>query len=220
MARTATYLDDIAKKNADVQAAGGRGFFWADEAVAKQAVNSPQTGIEIVDLYEDVIKQLPGNKVIVSSVPRYTTKEIAEGIKNANNIGTGLTSIIRGRQGANPAEKAVTWFYRNLLLFPKAISQLAKTVLSIPTHLRNFFSAGAFAGANGILFEGLTNPGLLKRAFSEGIDVSALLKLGPGNAKSQAAYRELLELGVVNSQVQIGDLINLLRDAGGGANIA
>ena len=155
VARTATYLDDIAKKNADVQAAGGRGFFWADEAVAKQAVNSPQTGIEIVDLYEDVIKQLPGNKVIVSSVPRYTTKEIAEGIKNANNIGTGLTSIIRGRQGANPAEKAVTWFYRNLLLFPKAISQLAKTVLSIPTHLRNFFSAGAFAGANGILFEGI-----------------------------------------------------------------
>lgn len=220
VARTATYLDDIAKKNADVQAAGGRGFFWADETVAKQAVNSPQTGIEIVDLYEDVIKQLPGNKVIVSSVPRYTTKEIAEGIKNANNIGTGLTSIIRGRQGANPAEKAVTWFYRNLLLFPKAISQLAKTVLSIPTHLRNFFSAGAFAGANGILFEGLTNPGLLKRAFSEGIDVSALLKLGPGNAKAQAAYRELLELGVVNSQVQIGDLINLLRDAGGGANIA
>ena len=220
VARTATYLDDVAKKNAEVQAAGGRGFFWADETIAKQAVNSPQTGIEIVDIYDDVIKQLPGNKVIVSSVPRYTTKEIAEGIKNANNIGTGLTSIIRGRQGANPAEKAVTWFYRNLLLFPKAISQLAKTVLSIPTHLRNFFSAGAFAGANGILFEGLTNPKLLAKAFSEGIDTSALLKLGPGSAKAQAAYRELLELGVVNSQVQIGDLINLLRDAGGGANIA
>ena len=79
---------------------------------------------------------------------------------------------------------------------------------------------GAFAGANGILFEGLTNPKLLAKAFSEGIDTSALLKLGPGSAKAQAAYRELLELGVVNSQVQIGDLINLLRDAGGGANIA
>ena len=67
-------------------------------------------------------------------------------IKNANDIGAGLTSVIRGREGANPAEKAVTWFYRNLLLFPKGVSQLAKTVLSIPTHLRNFFSAGAFAG--------------------------------------------------------------------------
>ena len=35
------------------------------------------------------------------------------------------------------------------------------------------------AGANGILFEGLTNPGLLARAFREGVDTSALLKLGP-----------------------------------------
>ena len=50
--------------------------------------------------------------------------------------------------------------------------------------------------------------------------MSALLKLGPGSPKAQAAYRELLELGVVNSQVQIGDLVNLLRDASGGANIA
>ena len=116
-------------------------------------------------------------------------------------------------------EKAVTWFYRNLLLFPKGISQLAKTVLSIPTHLRNFFSAGAFAGANGILFEGLTNPGLLARAFREGVDTSALLKLGPNSAEAQAAYRELLELGVVNSQVQIGDLVNLLKDATGNPGV-
>ena len=152
---------------------------------------------------------------------KYTTKEIADGIKNLNGVASGLTAFaIRGREGANPAEQAVSWFYRNLMLFPKAISQLAKTVLSIPTHLRNFFSAGAFAGANGVLFEGLTNPKLLAKAFSDGIDISALLKLGPGSAKAQAAYRELLELGVVNSQVQIGDLINLLKDAGGGSNVA
>ena len=103
----------------------------------------------------------------------------------------------------------------NLLLFPKGISQLAKTVLSIPTHLRNFFSAGAFASANGILFEGITNPNLLRKAFAEGIDTSGLLKLGPNSAQAQEAYRELLELGVVNSQVQIGDLVNLLKDATG-----
>ena len=151
---------------------------------------------------------------------KFTTKEIADGIANINDVGASLTSMVRGREGAKGAEKAAMWFYRNLLLFPKGVSQLAKTVLSIPTHLRNFFSAGAFAGANGVLFEGLTNPGLLKRAFAEGIDVSALLKLGPGSPKAQAAYRELLELGVVNSQVQIGDLVNMLRDASGCANIA
>jgi hypothetical protein len=219
VARTATYFDDVATQNARVQQGGGRGFFWETEELAKQAVNSPKTGIEIVKL-DDIIQKLPGGNAIVSPLSgKFTTKEIADGIKNANEIGGGLTAAIRGREGANPAEQAATWFYRNLLLFPKGISQLAKTVLSIPTHLRNFFSAGAFAAANGIFFDGLANPGLLKNAFSKGIDLSGLLKLGPGSAEAQAAYRELLELGVVNSQVQIGDLINLLKDATGNPGV-
>ena len=219
VARTATYFDDVAAQNRKVQNEGGRGFFWDSEDLAKQAVNSPTTGIEIVKI-DDVLQKLPGGGTLVSPLSgKYTTKEIADGIKNINDIGASLTSVIRGREGANPAEKAATWFYRNLLLFPKGISQLAKTVLSIPTHLRNFFSAGAFASANGILFEGLTNPGLLAKAFAEGVDTSALLKLGPNSPQAQAAYQELLELGVVNSQVQIGDLINLLRDATGNPGV-
>ena len=212
VARTASYFDDISLQNRQVQEAGGRGFFWETEDLAKQAVNSPNTGIEIVSI-DTVTQKLPGGNTLVSPLAgKFTTKEIADGIKNINDIGAGLTQVIRGREGANPAEKAATWFYRNLLLFPKGVSQLAKTVLSIPTHLRNFFSAGAFASANGILFEGLTNPTLLRKAFGEGINVSGLLKLGPNSPQAQQAYRELLELGVVNSQVQIGDLINLLRD--------
>jgi len=219
VARTATYLDDIAEQNRKVQQEGGRGFFWDTEDIAKEAVQSPTTGIQIVPI-DSVVQKLPGGNSIANPLSgKFTTKEIADGIKNANDIGAGLTSVIRGREGANPAEKAVTWFYRNLLLFPKGVSQLAKTVLSIPTHLRNFFSAGAFAGANGILFEGITNPGLLARAFREGVDTSALLKLGPNSAEAQAAYRELLELGVVNSQVQIGDLVNLLKDATGNPGV-
>jgi len=219
VARTATYFDDVAAQNRQVQESGGRGFFWESEDLAKQAVNSPTTGIEIVSL-DDVIQKLPGGNTLVSPLSgKYTTKEIAEGIENINDVGASLTGLIRGREGAKGTEKAVTWFYRNLLLFPKGISQLAKTVLSIPTHLRNFFSAGAFASANGIFIEGLTNPGLLKKAFAEGIDISGLLKLGPNSAEAQAAYRELLELGVTNSQVQIGDLINLLKDATGNPGV-
>ena len=220
VARTANYFDDISIKNDQIQKEGGRGFFWKSEAEAKQAVNSPKTNIEIVKV-DDVIEKLPGAGAILNPLKgTYTTKEIADGIKNINGIASGLQAFVRGREGANPAEKAVSWFYRNALLFPKAISQLAKTVLSIPTHLRNFFSAGAFASANGILFEGLTNPKLLAKAFSDGIDISGLLKLGPNSPRAQAAYQELVELGVVNSQVQIGDLINLLKDTAGGESIA
>ena len=219
VARTASYFDDISLQNRQVQEAGGRGFFWETEDLAKQAVNSPTTGIEIVSI-DTVTQKLPGGSTLVSPLAgKFTTKEIADGIKNINDIGAGLTQVIRGREGANPAEKAATWFYRNLLLFPKGVSQLAKTVLSIPTHLRNFFSAGAFASANVILFEGLTNPTLLRKAFGEGINVSGLLKLGPNSPQAQQAYRELLELGVVNSQVQIGDLINLLKDVTGNPGV-
>ena len=215
VARTATYLDDLNQQNLKVQQGGGRGFFWDSEDLAKQAVQSPTTGIEIVSL-DSVIQKLPGGSTLSNPLSgKYTTKEIADGIANINDVGASLTGIVRGREGAKGAEKAAMWFYRNLLLFPKGISQLAKTVLSIPTHLRNFFSAGAFAAANGVLFEGITNPNLLRKAFAEGIDTSGLLKLGPNSAEAQAAYRELLELGVVNSQVQIGDLVSLLKDVTG-----
>ena len=210
-ARLATWMDDVALKNDQVQSAGGRGFFWATEDLAKAAVNSPQTGIQIVKM-DDVIREIPGATKLVNPLAgKYTTREIAEGIKRANEIPSSWMKWVRG-EDQEGALKAASMAYRTLLIFPKAVSQISKTVLSIPTHLRNFFSAGAFAGANGILFEGLINPKLLGNAFKEGIDISSLMRLSPSHPKAQAAYRELLELGVVNSQVQIGDLKNLLRD--------
>ncbi len=76
-------------------------------------------------------------------------------------------------------------------------------------------SAGAVASANGVLFEGFLDPKLLGQSFRKGWNIS-----GVGNIKAtrfddpgfEKAYRELLELGIVNSQTQIGDLKNLLRD--------
>jgi hypothetical protein len=47
--------------------------------------------------------------------------------------------------------------YKMMILLPKAASQIAKTILSPVTHVRNFISAGAFAGANGIFFPSYGN---------------------------------------------------------------
>ena len=47
--------------------------------------------------------------------------------------------------------KLATKIYQNFILYPKATSQMAKTILSPFTHGRNFISAGAFAMANGII---------------------------------------------------------------------
>ena len=94
--------------------------------------------------------------------------------------------------------------YNNLVLYPKGMSQMAKTILAPFTHVRNFISAAAFAGANGILPFG--NTADVKSAWR------ALQVLGPGTRKSNQFYQELLDLGVVNSQVQLGDLRRLLED--------
>ena len=81
---------------------------------------------------------------------------------------------------------------------------MAKTILAPFTHVRNFISAAAFAGANGILPFG--NTADVKAAWN------ALQVAGPGTRKSNQFYQELLDLGVVNSQVQLGDLRRLLED--------
>ena len=133
-ARTASYFDDIAKKNDAAQAAGQRGFFWKTPEEARAAVNSPQTGIKIVAM-DQIVDQLPGagrqGAVYNPIANKFTTEEIAESMKNINGIASGFTAFARGRDKAGPGEKIVSYLYRSLLLLPKAVSQLAKTVLSL-----------------------------------------------------------------------------------------
>ena len=107
--------------------------------------------------------------------------------------------------------KESTWLpytlYKNAILYPKAGAQLAKTVLGPVTHARNFLSAMAFAGANGVL---LNNEfGALKKAWNSSMGPAFG---GKATTESKAFYRKLLDLGVVNSNVSQGDLNRLLSD--------
>ena len=206
IARTKGYLGEIAAKNDAAIKAGQRGFFWGSEAEAKAATNRVADVVPLNPIMSRMTKE--GN-LTNPLADMWTTKEIAAGIQNMNNMQTGFTAFVRGREGATTAENVASWMYRSLLLLPKGLSQIAKTVLSIPTHIRNFLSAGAFAGANGILFE---NPKVVAQAFRDGINISGLLNVGVKDPAFEKLYRELVELGVVNQQVQIGDLKNLLRD--------
>jgi len=99
--------------------------------------------------------------------------------------------------------------YEGLVLYPKAVSQMAKTVLSPITHVRNFVSAGAFATANGII----PTPSAMKTAYQ------ALQAPIYGARKQNDLYRELLELGVVNTNVRLGDLTKLLEDVNFGSTM-
>ena len=225
MARSSAMLKQMVDQNDIIQAQGGKGSFWNSREEARAATNSV---VEIVKIGEkDKLKDLAtfkAGEIANPLIGKFTTKPIAQALENANNLTEGyFTAAVRGKEGASAAEKGASFLYRNLLLFPKGVSQLAKTVFSIPTHLRNIISAGAFASANGILFQGLRNPKMLGDAFRKGWQIS-----GVGNLKNtrfkdvdfENAYRELLELGVVNSQVQIGDLRALMRDVNFGDKIA
>jgi len=108
------------------------------------------------------------------------------------------TSFVKGDRGT------VGRLYDSLVLYPKAASQIAKTILSPVTHLRNFVSAGAFAAANGII--PMADPAAIKQAYQ------ALQTGLKGTRQQNDFYQELLELGVVNSNVRQGDIMKLLED--------
>ena len=115
------------------------------------------------------------------------------------------TSFVKGDRGT------VGRLYDSLVLYPKAASQIAKTILSPVTHLRNFVSAGAFAAANGII--PMADPAAIKQAYQ------ALQTGLKGTRQQNDLYQELLELGVVNSNVRQGDLMKLLEDVNFGATM-
>ena len=211
MARMNKMLEEISETNLQIQKEGGKGAFWATPEKAREATNGVVDIIDATPLMGKLTKFGDTSLVNPLAETPFTTKAFAEGISTANYISdTWLTGFVRGRGDASATEKGASWLYRNLLLFPKGLSQLAKTVLSIPTHIRNFMSAGAFAGANGILF---TNPKLLAKSFKDGLKISGMISpTGIRPKEMEKLYREFLELGIVNSQVQIGDMKNLFRD--------
>ena len=120
----------------------------------------------------------------------------------------GMADALK-QTGMEVAEKGmVGQLYHSLLLYPKATSQIAKTILSPVTHMRNFISAGAFATANGIV--PFADKEAIKMAYQ------ALQTPLKGTRIQNELYDELLELGVVNTNVRLGDVTRLMQDVGFG----
>ena len=192
--------DEIAKANVKADTPfGQRGFFHPTPLAAKSAFgNEP----EIVKM-DDYVKEYFKDGVLVNRLSNtYTTREIAESFTNVSKI----QDFMRGETGG-PIGKTFSWGWRNLLLTPKAGAQYAKTILSVPTHIRNFLSSSAFSFANGTMF---TNPRVFKQAMDNAF--GSVQVGGPRKELSQEKYREYLELGIVNTNVRLGDLRNLMKD--------
>ena len=112
--------------------------------------------------------------------------------------------------------------YKYMILGPKAVSQVAKTILSPITHVRNFVSASAFALANGAVLPNLTDlqtlaPKFLggKGVLGEAYDLTGKRILGTMNKVENEAYKRLRRLGIVDTQVQVGEERRLFKDVVG-----
>jgi hypothetical protein len=110
--------------------------------------------------------------------------------------------------------------YKMMILLPKAVSQVAKTILSPITHVRNFISAGAFAGANGIFAPGYGNISALapqmfggKGMFSQAYGTSFKGTFGKeASAPYQLLRKRMQRVDVLGSSVVGRDMDALVRD--------
>jgi len=110
---------------------GQRGFFHSSPLAAKRAFG-PEADVVLID---DYVKEYFKEGVLVNRLAgSYTTREIAESFTNTSKI----QDFLRGDTGG-PLGKTFSAAYRNLILTPKAGAQYAKTILSIPTHIKKLF---------------------------------------------------------------------------------
>ena len=196
------FYDDLIKKNDEVAEAWrnaadkqtvSQPMFARSEAEARAFFGDDYRRIQPIDPAQTLnvnIQAGSSNPFGDIAKPFFARSGIADAMEK-----TSLTTQSSGILGR---------IYESLVLYPKATSQIAKTILSPVTHLRNFVSAGAFAAANGIL--PAADLGAIKQAYQ------ALQTPLKGTRQQNELYQELLELGVVNSNVRLGDLSRLLRD--------
>jgi len=189
IARRNTFFDNLIKKSDELEAAGKEPMFARSYDDAMKFFGDDFKKIEVID---------PSGKL---SISKGATNPFADA-QNPLYARPGVADALKQTSMATENNKFLAQMYESLVLYPKATSQIAKTILSPVTHMRNFVSAGAFATANGIIPDGQA----IKQAYQ------ALQTPLKGTRQQNELYERLLELGVVNSNVRLGDLARLMED--------
>jgi len=209
LTRRNMFYRDLLKKNDEVSELFRSGqsntkpFLARSEDEARELFGTDYQMVEVID---------PAKRLTVDA-----GKGVKKEVLDKGNVAMGATnpfseSQFFARPGVAKALKdtglqqqdpgMLGQLYQSLVLYPKGLSQVAKTILSPVTHMRNFVSASFFATANGII----PDQAAIKQAYQ------ALQTPLKGTRQQNDLYEELLELGVVNSNVRLGDLTRLLED--------
>ena len=186
--RRNVFFNDLIKKSDELKTAGKLPMF---------AKNQDEARLLFGDDYKQI--RIDEAKTLSVSAKTGATNPLNE-LYAPSGIADALEKTSLTLDGAGTLGR----LYESLVLYPKATSQIAKTILSPVTHMRNFVSAGAFAAANGIL--PFADKAAIKQAYQ------ALQTPLKGTRQQNELYQELLELGVVNSNVRLGDLTRLMED--------
>ena len=110
-----------------------------------------------------------------------------------------------------------TNIYRYGIAIPKGVAQVAKTVLSPFTHMRNFTSAVAFSLGTGNLFK---NPKFVLDSFKQSFNtIQPQLLIQKSTRRTRLSIRFMLEEGVVNSSSTFQDVQGLLKDIAKGGDV-
>jgi len=209
LTRRNMFYRDLLNKNDEVAEAFSSGksnvkpFLAKSEDEARELFGTDFVPVEVID---------PAKRLTIDA-----GKGVKKEVLDKGNVAMGATNPFSeqsffARPGVAKALKdtglqqqdpgMLGQLYQSLVLYPKGLSQVAKTILSPVTHMRNFVSASFFATANGIIPDGEA----IKQAYQ------ALQTPLKGTRMQNELYEELLELGVVNSNVRLGDLTRLLED--------
>jgi len=133
---------------------------------------------------------------------RFTTTEYDDALKFTENL---LMD--------NVAKNIV---YQHLILIPKGLTQISKTILGPYAHTRNFLTSSLFASGTGNLTK---NPLTTIRNFRKAWNTIQPQLLYRNTPKDQRLYKFLLDENVVSSSMNASEIAGMLDDMGKGGDI-
>lgn len=181
---------------------GGRGIFHSsyDKANAaynfkKEIITDPK-GLKLTTRLSDEVYTSPLDGL-------FTTKEWAEAIKQGDEIlNSGLAKVAA---------------YRYLVLIPKGLTQVGKTVLGPVTQVRNFTSNFFTTLHNGNLLYFAGNPQKFLNAIKDSYGAIQPQLFRRNTPQGQSLYKFLLEEGVTNQSTTFRDVEGIFSDIAEGA---
>jgi hypothetical protein len=192
-----TFYNNILKLNDDVIKQKRPGLFYDSPTAARSGLRNVIGGEDIITTKGGLnIKSPIGEDFYTNPLNgKYTSKAYADAFNFSEKI--LFDEIARN-----------TW-YQHLVLIPKGLTQVSKTVLGPFTHTRNFITQAQFVLNNGNLFK---DPRKIAENFKRAFNTIQPQLLYRNLPKDQAMARFLIEEGIMSSSAIATDIAGLIDD--------